>query len=135
MAVDRNKNRQAIKTPDIVIEGMEDVIARDLEKHIGLVVRSKAELDSYREARSHEIKRKRHFFKQIGGGKFNDVSLREAIKQIKQNVAHLSQKVKIAEDCRAHHQLIVDTLTQQLEDQNAGLKRLADFRLENAAVN
>ena len=114
--------------PFVVIEGIDAVIKRDLEKHQGLLERSKMEKLAFVQARSHEVQRKRAWRKHIGGGKFDDKALQQAIAQIAQNIAHLSAKAKLSDDAIDHHTLIVDTLTAQLEEYHIGMARLAQSR-------
>ena len=116
---------------DIVIEGIEKVIERDLGKHKLLLEQTKTELEAYRLARSHEIKRKKHFRKLIGGGKYDDIALRKAMGDIATNIQHLSDKADLAEEKIKHHELIVDTLSSQLADQNLALADLARHRREH----
>jgi len=104
--------------PLVVIDGILQVIEMDLEKHTALLARTKDELLSFRQARSHEIKKKKHYNKQVGGGKYNDASLKVAMGDIATNIRHMSDKCTLAEEKIKHHQLIVDTLTEQVKDQN-----------------
>ena len=119
----------------IIIEGMEDVIERDLAKHKAYLERAVIDKATFVVARSHEIKRKRHYRDQIGGGKFNDESLKTAINDIVINIRHFSDKVKLADDSIAHHTHIVDTLTEQLKNQYVDLGVLAAYRKKNATIN
>jgi hypothetical protein len=113
--------------PFVVVEGMEDIIKRDLAKHQALLERTRMELLAFRASRSHEIKKKKHYLSLIGQGKFDDEALRKAIDtQINVNIRHLSDKCKMAEEKVEHHKLIVDTLTEQLEAQYTSLKRLRE---------
>lgn len=114
--------------PSIVIEGIEEVIKRDLSKHKMLLERSKIELIQYRQARTHEIKKKKHYRGLIGKGKYDDDSLEKSIGDIRTNIRHFSDKIKLTNDAIDHHTQIVETLTAQLEDQNNKLKDLATFR-------
>jgi len=114
--------------PIMVVEGMEDVIKLDLEKHKEILARTKLELQAYKNARAHEIKRKKHYKSLIGGGKYNDEALKKSIQDINVNITHMSNKVKLAEDKIQHNTLIVDTLSKQLEDQYKGLATLAEHR-------
>jgi len=102
--------------PEIFLEGIDVVIRLDLGKHKELLVQTQAELVAFREARDHESARKRHYFRLIGGGKYNDDSLRRSVEDIRTNIRHLSDKVKLSEEKIDHHTLIVDTLTEQLQD-------------------
>ena len=103
--------------PIVVIAGIEEIIERDLALHKDLLERTKTELLSFREARSHEIKKKKHYNKQVGGGKYNDEALRVDMNDIAINIRHMSDRCESAQKKIKHHQLIVDTLTQQLSDQ------------------
>ena len=114
--------------PKIIIEGIDVVIKRDLAKHQILLERSKLELTSYRQARSHEIKKKKHYKGLIGGGKYDDDALRKSMKDIAINIRHMSDKEKLSKDAIEHHTLIVDTLTQQLDDYNIDIKELYKAR-------
>jgi hypothetical protein len=114
--------------PQIFVEGIEEVIKRDLEKHKGLLEQTQRELDAYKQSRSHEIRRKKYYKSLIGGGKFDDDALRASMDDIASNIRHLSDKVDLSREKLEHHTLIVDTLTQQLEDQNKALAALAKYR-------
>lgn len=109
------------KEPYVLIEGLDVIIKRDLEKHQALLKRSKQEKLSYVQARGHEIRRKKEWRKHIGGGKFSDEALEEALEQISQNIAMYSDKVKLSDDAILHHTEIVDKLTDDLKDYNAML--------------
>jgi len=128
--MDRNGNGSG---PSVVIEGLEDIIRRDLLKHKALRDRSSTELEVYRRARSQEVAKKKNYRRLIGGGKFNDDALRESIKQININIRHWSDKIKLSEEARDHHIHIVDTLTAQLDAQLKGLSDLDNSRRVNRA--
>jgi hypothetical protein len=125
----------AAKEPVIVIAGLEVVIKRDLEKHKLLLIQSKADLDTFRLALSHQIKKKKYYVSQIGGGKYSDVALQKSIVMIGVDIRHMSDKVKLSEEALAHHSLIVDILTAQLADQYKNLKILTEFRERSSASN
>ena len=116
-----------MSTPKVVIEGIDEIIKRDLEKHKALLDRSKIELQSFRHARSYEIKKKKHYRKQVGNGKYNDKALKRSMDDIAVN---MSDKVKLTEDAIAHHSLIVDKLTEQLDNHNDDMKELRRSREE-----
>jgi len=118
------------KEPQIVIEGMEQIIERDLVKHKSLLERTKGEHLAYRNAKSHEINKKRHYAGLIGNGKWDDDALRSSMKDINKNIRHMEIKVEIAQRGIEHHTLIVDTLTEQLAQQYKGLKALREFNEE-----
>lgn len=119
--------------PFIAIEGIEEITKRDLVKHKALIAQTQAELDSYRQARSHEVQKKKHYRELIGEGKYDDDALRASMKDISINIRHMSDKAKAAEEKLKHHQLIVDTLSQQLEDHEGQMQTLRKFRLMQEA--
>jgi len=121
--------------PLIVIDGLEKIIERDLEKHKLLLVKTKSELDVYRISVSHQVKKKKYYKSLIGGGKYNDDSLRKSMTMIGVDIRHMSDKVKLSQEAIEHHTLIVDTLTKQLEEQYKGLKALAEYRRKEAVLN
>lgn len=123
------------KEPEIVIEGIEEVIKKDLKKFQGILEKNKLDLIAFRNARSHEIQKKKNWKSHIGGGKFNDDALRESMDQIAVNIRHMSDKVDLTNKAIKHHTEIVDTLTEQLENQMKGLKVLAEYREQNASNN
>ncbi len=104
--------------PEVFIEGVDVIIRLDLGKHKELVVQSTTEKQSFLEAAAHESKRKRHYYRLIGGDKYDDDALKRSVKDIRQNIVHLTQKAKLSQDAIDHHTLIVDTLTEQLEQYN-----------------
>lgn len=109
--------------PKVVIRGIDKVIKRDLGKHKDLLQRAKLSLRSFRQATSHQVKKKKHYLSLIGEGKFNDDSLRESVNMINVDIRAMADKVKLAEEEISHHTLIVDTLTGQLKEyyENNGL--------------
>lgn len=102
--------------PEVFIEGIDVVIKLDLGKHKELLDRTQDELVSFNEAVTHESARKRHYYRLIGGEKYDDDALRASVDDIRINIRHLSDKAKLARDKIEHHTLIVDTLTEQLQD-------------------
>ena len=129
--VDRPDNEQ----PVFVVEGIEEVIKRDLGKHKAILERTQTELLSFRQARSHEVKRKKYYNSLIGGGKFNDEALKKSIEQININIRHFSDKCTAAEEKIKFEGNIVYTLSRQLEDQEEALRNLAKHRRLNGASN
>ena len=117
--------------PEVVIGGILELLERDLEKHGILLERTKLELLSYREARSHEVKKKKHYKSLIGGGKYNDVSLKNSMNEIAINIRHFSDKCELAEREIKHHQLIIDTLTGQVKDEKKALAQLEQYYKEH----
>ena len=121
---------------NIIIKGIEKVIKRDLEKHKVLLERCQVELLGFRTAVSHEIKKKKYYKSLIGGAKFNDEALEKSMNMIAVNIRHMSDKAKTSKEAIAHHSLIVDTLTEQLQNQEEALRVLAEHhRSRNAACN
>lgn len=119
------------KPPDVVTEGIEVVIARDLEKHKAILDRTKLEAQAFREGRSHEIRRKKHYAGLVGTGKYDDNALRVAMGQSAVNIQHMSDKVAMAEEQIKYHTHIVDTLAAQLKAQHKALDALAAYRRKN----
>jgi hypothetical protein len=104
--------------PEIFIKGIDVIINLDLGKHRELLIQTQAELLSYDQAVEHESQRKRHYYRLIGGDKYDDDSLKKSVDDIKINIRHLSDKAKLARDKIAHHTLIIDTLAKQLQEYN-----------------
>lgn len=121
----------ARKDPEIFIKGMDKIIKRDLEKHKGLLARSKLELDSYKLSRSQLIKRKKHYVSLINNSKYNDDSLQRSVEMIAIDIKQMSDKVKLSNDAIDHHTLIVDTLTKQLEEYYSLAERAANHAVRN----
>lgn len=105
-----------MSTPHIHIEGLDKVIRLDLEKHKGLLEREKVNLLSYREAVSHQVRKKKHYRSLVGQGEYDDAALEKSIGMINVDIRQLSDKVKLTNEAIEHHTLIVDTLTVQLQD-------------------
>lgn len=114
--------------PIMVVEGIEEVIKKDLGTHKIILERTNIEILSFRTAVSTEVKKKKHYLSLIGGGKFNDDALRTSIDQMNVNITHLSNKVKLSQDKIKHETLIVDTLTEQLDNQYKDLEILSEYR-------
>lgn len=111
-------NGQRRVEPEIFIEGVDVIIRLDLGKHKELLAQTTTEMHGFRDAATHESKRKRHYYRLIGGGKYDDDALERSVVQIRQNIVHLTRKAEAAADKIAHHSLIVDTLTEQLATYN-----------------
>lgn len=111
--------------PWFFIEGIDEVIRRDLEKHKGLLAQEQLNLQAYQNSVSHAIAYKKHYSRLIGGGKYDDDSLRRSMDQHRTNIRHLQDKVKLTKDAIAHQTLIVDTLTEDL----------AKYEVAHAAAN
>jgi hypothetical protein len=124
------KNRS--NEPVMVVEGMEDIIKKDLGAHKIILERTQQELLAYRNAVSGEIQKKKYYLALIGGEKFNDEALKSSINDINVNIKHMSDKVKLSKDKIEHETLIVDTLTEQLANQNHNLEVLAKHRLRES---
>lgn len=102
--------------PQIIIEGLDSVIKLDLGKHQQLLAQAKLSAQAFREAVSHQVKRKKYYRSLIGGGKFDDKALKVSLGMIQIDIRAMSDKVKLALEEISHHTLIVDTLTEQLEN-------------------
>jgi len=102
--------------PEIFIEGIDVVIRLDLGKHKELLGQARDDVVIFRESALHESAKKRHYYRLIGKGKFNDDSLRASVGDIRINIRHLTDKADQAVKKAEHHTLIVDTLTAQLKE-------------------
>ena len=114
--------------PVVVVEGMEDVISRDLEKHKAELARTFTEVRAFREAKRHEAKKRRKYAQLAEAGKFDADSMRRSLVDIDVNLKHFSDRI---EACEAHivfEKNIVATLTDQLLVQNKALASLAKYR-------
>ena len=109
-------SKERRKDPEVFIEGIDVVIRLDLGKHKEMLAQAKTEKVSFQEARDHESARKRHDYRLIGKGKYDDDALLRSVKDIRINIRHLSDKVKLSDDKIEHETLIVDTLTAQLKE-------------------
>ena len=109
-------SKERRKDPEVFIEGIDVVIKLDLAKHKEMLAQAQIERAPFEEAREHESARKRHYYRQIGQGKYDDGALLRSVKDIRVNIRHLSDKVKLSDDKIDHVTLIVDTLTTQLKD-------------------
>jgi len=103
-------------TPMVFIKGIDKIIKRDLEKHKGMLDQCKLGLTSFREAVSHQVKKKKHYKSLIGGEKYDDDALRKSMEMIAIDIRHMSDKVKLTQEEIEHHSLIVETLSTQLEE-------------------
>ena len=121
--------------PTIVIEGVEEIIKRDLQKHRMLLERAQEELLRYREGRSHLVKRKKHYRNLVGNGQYDDEALQRSMEMIAIDIRQISDRCKVAEDSIQHHTFIVDTLTQQLAKQEKDLDALERYREEYRGAN
>ena len=123
------------KDPEIFIEGIDSVIKLDLGKHKELLAQTQVELLAFVAARDHESARKRHYYRLIGGGKYDDDALRRSVKDIRINVQQLADKAKLAKDKIEHHTLIVETLAEQLSQYNTVAAKVARQMNGNATCN
>lgn len=110
--------------PEVFIEGVDVIIRLDLGKHKELLTQTTTEMHSFRDAAAHESKRKRHYYRLIGGGKYDDGALERSVNDIRTNILHLTRKAEAAQDKIEHHSFIVDTLTEQLENYNRRFAQL-----------
>ncbi len=102
--------------PWIFIKGIDKVIKLDLGKNKALLERFRREEEAYKQSISGLIQKKRYYKGLIGGGKFNDESLRESIKMMNVDISDMNNKVNATQQMIAFHKEIVDTLTTQLLD-------------------
>ena len=110
---------------DIFVEGIDTIIRRDLEKHKSLLEMNNLNIQALQGTRSSEIARKQFYGEQKGKRKYRDEDMDIAIGQMNKNIVQLSIRIKLTEDMRKENTHIIDTLTQQLEDYNKGLKAMA----------
>ena len=113
---------------DIFVEGIDVIIRRDLEKHKALLEQNNLDIQSFQQARSSEISRKRFYGEQKGKRNYRDADMDIAIEQMNKNIGHLSIRIKVAEDLRKHNTVIVDTLTQQLKEYDIDIRAMARRR-------
>ena len=119
--------------PQVVVEGMEDVLEMDLKKNEGILAQTQTELSEYQSARIHEKNRKKHYEGLIGGGKFNDGALKRGIDQSVINIKHFSDKIKLSNDKIVLHTDIVKQLKDAFRNQYAGLKVLEEHKRNGSA--
>lgn len=122
----RNGNPEG--QPFVVIEGMEEIIKKDLQKHKNILDRLIDDLYAFRRALSHEIKKKKYYKSLIGQGKYDDKSLIKSMDQMRVNIQHFHDKIKITNAKIDHNKLIVETLTGQLDEQMKNIDRLNDIK-------
>jgi len=127
------KKKTARTDPDIVFEGMEEILERDLSKHKGILQQTKLEMDAYSDARSYEVRKKRHYKSLVNAGKYDQKAMEEAIAQIDINLRHMVDKKKLCVEKIAHHEEIISKLEEELADQYRGLKKLAKQRKDGTA--
>jgi hypothetical protein len=99
---------------DILIEGIDVIIKRDLDKHKSLLEKNNMDIQAFETARTGEIGRKRYYNNQKGKRNYDDDAMDKAIEQMAINIAHLSDRIKITKELRKQNTQIVDTLTPQL---------------------
>ena len=113
----------------VVIEGLEDIIERDLNKHRGIVEQTKRELEVFKQARSYQVQKKKHYKMLMQtDNKYDKEAMQTAKDMINIDIRHYSDKVDGANQILAFNQNIVDTLEKQLVEQREGLKVLAKHR-------
>lgn len=115
----------------IIIEGLENIIQKDLDKHRFLFEKSKLELDEYRRALDYQVQRKKYYNRLLRAGKYNKESMEKEITQIQINARMLTDKISLSEKAIEHHKIIVDTLVKQLKDQQDGLLYLERLSNQN----
>lgn len=112
----------------MVVEGLEIIIERDLNKHRGIVKQTKEEIRAFREARSHLVRRKQHFKGLMNSPKYNAESMKIARDNINIDIRHFTDKLNAAQEKLEFNQNIVDVLAKQLAEHNEALKTLAEHR-------
>ena len=108
----------------IVIEGIDIIIKRDLDKHKALLEKNIIDIQAMNRARGSEIGRKRFYGEQKGKRRYQDDAMDAAIIQMSINITGYSRKILATEELKKFNTNIVDTLTQQLKDYNINLKKL-----------
>ena len=118
----------------VVIEGLEDIIERDLNKHRGIVEQTKRELEVFKQARSYQVQKKKHYKMLMQtDNKYDKKAMQTAKDMINIDIRHYSDKVDGANQILAFNKNIVDTLEKQLVEQREGLKALAKHRKKELA--
>jgi hypothetical protein len=120
----------------VVIEGLEVIIERDLEKHKALLKKRQEEKLAFIEARSYVIQRKKMWNKHLKGDNgYDKEALRRQMNEMAVDIRKWSDRLKLAQDGIEHETLIVDTLSEQLKDQYKGLRLVAEARNKERALN
>jgi hypothetical protein len=114
--------------PLIFIKGLDEITKKDLKKFKSILERDKFELIKYKEALSYQIQKKKHYKSLIGKGKYDDDSMKKSIVMINVDIRQISDKVKLTNDAIAHHTLIVDTLSKQLDEYYKNLEVVNKFK-------
>jgi len=127
------KKKTVRADPDIVFEGMEEILERDLAKHKGILQQTKLEMGAYSDARSYEVRKKRHYKSLVNEGKYDRESMDAAIAQIDINLRHMLDKKKLSMEKITHHEEIISKLEEELANQYKGLKQLAKQRKDGTA--
>lgn len=107
---------------DIFIEGIDVIIERDLNKHKSLLEKNNMDIQAMEHAISSEIQRKKYYNKQKGKRNYNDEAMDTAMEQMRVNISHLGNKLKVTKELRIQNTQIVDTLTPQLAQYYKDLK-------------
>ena len=124
----RKKKGNGTAGPDIVIEGMEEILERDLLKHQGNLKQAQADLEAFKNARAYEVRKKKHYRSLFNAGKYDQQAMEAAIDQIDINLRHMADKTKLATEKILHHQQIIASLQKELANQYRGLKHLNEQR-------
>jgi hypothetical protein len=106
----------------IFIEGIDVIIRRDLDKHKSLLEKNNMDIQAFENAINSEIQRKKFYVKQKGQKKYDDTAMDVAIEQMRINITHLGDRLKITKELRRQNTQIVDTLTPQLVQYYVDLK-------------
>jgi hypothetical protein len=109
---------------DIVIQGMDIIIKRDLDKHKSLLDKNNLDIQFLQDARSNEIKRRKFYNSQKGKRKYSDDAMDTAIEQMRLNIERYSSQLKGLNEQKDFNTNIVDTLTNQLNEYYKSLTKL-----------
>lgn len=113
-----------VKRGTTFIEGIDVIIRRDLDKHKSLLDKNNLDIQSFQQARSGEIGRKRFYTDQKGKKKYDDDAMDKAIEQMSRNINHLSGRISVTRQLKEQNTLIVDTLSEQLKQYNIDLSNI-----------
>jgi len=107
---------------EILIEGIDVIIRRDLDKHKSLLERDNLNIQAFENSIASEIQRKKYYVKNKGQRNYSDDAMDKAIEQMRINITHLGDRLKITKQLRIQNTQIVDTLTVQLDEYYKQLK-------------
>jgi chromosome segregation ATPase len=114
--------------PIVVIEGLENIIERDLLREKSRLGQAQRDLKAFQDGVSHHVQKKRYYKTLIGGEKFNDESLKQSIADINTNIRHMSDKKQLALEKIEWHKKIIKKLESDLAEQRDLLATLKKYR-------